>query len=143
VIERVLSGVRSGDIAEFHPETLISGAETVAALVTETVLRRGIRTFYVVDAAGRLAGLVTLRELAGVPSAERPTTRAMEVMVPSGSLAVLHPEESAWVAMKRMAERGVNQLPVVVDGRLLGAVTRERLLTVVQAGLTLESRAGR
>ena len=143
VIERVLSGVRSGDIAESHTETLISGAETVAALVAETVLRRGIRTLYVVDAAGRLAGLVTLRELAGVPSAERPTTRAMEVMVPSGSLAVLHPEESAWVAMKRMAERGVNQLPVVVDGRLLGSVTRERLLTVVQAGLTPESRAGR
>ena len=49
----------------------------MAALVTETVLRRGIRTFYVVDAAGRLAGLVTLRELAGVPSAVSPTTRAM------------------------------------------------------------------
>ena len=44
------------------------------------------------------------------------------------------------VALRRMAERNVNQLPVVADGRLLGAVTRERLIALVQAQLALGAR---
>jgi predicted transcriptional regulator len=43
-----------------------------------------------------------------------------------------------------MAERNVNQLPVVQDGTLLGGLTRERLLALVQAGLALgRERRGR
>ncbi len=34
-----------------------------------------------------------------------------------------------------MVERGVSQLPVVSEGRLVGAVTREALLSVVRARL--------
>jgi CBS domain-containing protein len=121
----------------------VSGAETVAELASEAVLRRGLRTFYVVDASARLRGLLTLRELAAVPAADRATVRVDQVMVPVERLCVLHPDQTAWTAMRQMAERGVNQLPVVADGRLLGAVTRERLLRLVQGGLALESAPGR
>jgi CBS domain-containing protein len=69
--------------------------------------------------------------------------RVDQVMVPVERLSVLHPNQTAWAAMRQMAERGVNQLPVVADGRLLGAVTRERLLQLVQGGLALESAPGR
>ena len=41
---------------------------------------------------------------------------------------------------RRMADRNVNQLPVVEDGRLVGALTRARLLTLVQAGMALRQR---
>jgi CBS domain-containing protein len=111
----------------------------VADLAAEAVLRHGLRTFYVVDSSGQLRGLATLRELASVPVGDRTHVRIDQVMVPAGRLFVLHPNETAWTAMRRMAERGVNQLPVVTDGRLLGAVTRERLLQLVQGGLALEA----
>ena len=38
-----------------------------------------------------------------------------------------------------MMERNVNQLPVVEEGVLLGSITRERLLALVQAELALGS----
>ena len=39
-----------------------------------------------------------------------------------------------------MVELGVNQLPVVSDGRLVGAITREALLGVVRAHLLVADR---
>ena len=138
-IERILSRVRGIDAIERVEEATVSGGESVAQLANEAVLRRGLRTFYVVDPAGNLRGLATLRELASVPADARPHTRIDQVMLPAERVLVLQPRESAWVALQRMAEHGVNQLPVVDGGRLLGAVTRERLLGVVQAGLTLEA----
>jgi Zn-dependent protease len=142
-IERILSRVRSGEVTESIAEACVSGAETVADLASEAVLRHGLRTFYVVDPSARLRGLLTLRELAAVPVADRTVVRVDQVMVPAERLSVLHPNETAWAAMRRMAERGVNQLPVVSDGRLLGTVTRERLLRLVQGGLALEPASGR
>jgi CBS domain-containing protein len=56
-------------------------------------------------------------------------------------LAVLRPDETGWAALQRMAERNVNQLPVLEDGVLLGAITREQLLTLVQAALDLGAEA--
>ena len=141
VIERMLSRVRGSEVTESIAEACVSGAETVAELAAEAVLRHGLRTFYVVDSSGRLRGLATLRELASVPAADRAHVRVEQVMVPVSRLLVLHPDETAWAAMRRMAERGVNQLPVVADGRLLGAVTRERLLKLVQGSLALEPAA--
>jgi CBS domain-containing protein len=46
-------------------------------------------------------------------------------------MARLHsvgPLETASVALALLAEQGVNQLPVVEHGRLLGLVTREDIL---------------
>ncbi len=139
VLERILGGVRAADAMESVRGTTLSGAESVADVVAELVLRHGIRTLYVVDRAGRLRGLVTLRELAQVAPAERGERRVEEIMRPRESLEVLAPEDSGWHAMRRMAERNVNQLPVVLDEVLLGSLTRERLLALVQAQLALGS----
>ena len=59
-------------------------------------------------------------------------------MVTCEKLAVIGPLENGWVAFQRMAERGVNQLPVVEQGRLLASLTRERLLDRVRSQLVLE-----
>jgi len=138
VVERALSGLRCLDAMDRITRACVTGNETVAELAADAVLRHGLRTFYVVDASGRLRGLVTLRELARVPTDERARVRIDGVMVPAERLAVMSPEESAWAALRRMAEAGVNQLPVVEHGRLVGAVTRERLLRLVQARLALQ-----
>ncbi len=121
-------------------EALLSGDESVAEVLEGMVLRQGRRTFFVVDAAGRLRGLVTLRELAQTPPTERATTPVLRVMLGADQLAVVSPEDSGHVALSRMVELGVNQLPVVSDDRLVGAVTREALLGVVRAQLLVGNR---
>jgi predicted transcriptional regulator len=83
-----------------------------------------------------------LRELSQVPADERAQRRIEEIMLDVDQLALLAPDENGWEALRRMAEWNVNQLPVTKERHLLGAVTRERLLAVVQARLALgEKRA--
>ena len=54
----------------------------------------------------------------------------------------MSPGDTALVGMQRLAAANVNQLPVLEAGRLVGALTRERLLGLLQAGLVLgEPRA--
>lgn len=139
VLERILESVRVGDVMVAVDEARVDRSDTVEHVLSEAVLRHGLRAFYVVDGAGGLEGLVTLRELSGVPAEERAQRRLGEVMLDVERLALLAPDENGWTALRRMAERSVNQLPVVEGRRLLGAVTRERLLTVVQARLALEA----
>jgi Zn-dependent protease len=140
VIESILSRVRSDDVMEPIGRVCLTGRESVADLIMQSVLRYGYRTFYVVDPVGTLLGIVTLRELAGVDPDERARTPAESVMTPIGRLHVLSPENTGWEALRTMAEAGVNQLPVVRGRQVLGAVTRERLLGVVQAGADLQAR---
>ena len=129
--------MRVADAMDSVQEATVSGAESVAEIVAQAVLRRGIRTLYVVDPEARLRGLVTLRELAQVGADERSQRSIEEIMRPLASLDTLAPDDSGWLALRRMMERNVNQLPVVEQGVLLGSLTRERLLALVQAQLAL------
>jgi len=136
-IERILQRVSASDLMESVSGACLTGSESASAVTSEAVLRHGLRTFYVVDRARRLRGLLTLGELARIPVDERAETRIEEVMIPTARLATIGPKESGWIAFQRMAEQNVNQLPVVQEGILLGDLTRERLLALVQAGLAL------
>jgi Zn-dependent protease len=137
VLERILESVRIGDVMVPVEAARAARSETVEHLLTEGVLRRGLRTFYVVDRASELQGLLTLHELSRVPANERAQRRVEEVMLGVDRLVLILPDENGWTALRRMAERNVNQLPVVEGGHLLGAVTRERLLAIVQTRLAL------
>ena len=139
-MQRALARVWVRDTLVPVTGALLSGDESVAEVLEGMVLRQGRRTFFVVDAAGRLRGLVTLRELAQTPPTERATTPVLRVMLGADQLAVVSPEDSGHVALSRMVELGVNQLPVVSDDRLVGAVTREALLGVVRAQLLVGNR---
>jgi CBS domain-containing protein len=140
-IERILQRVFASDVMESVQGACLTGAESASTVTSEAVLRHGLRTFYVVDSGGRLRGLLTLNELARIPVESRPGTRIEEVMIPTARLATIGPNESGWTAFQRMAERNVNQLPVVQEGVLVGGLTRERLLALVQAGLALGGEA--
>jgi Zn-dependent protease/CBS domain-containing protein len=137
VIERILQRVFASDVMESVRGACLTGEETASAVTAEAVLRHGLRTFYVVDPVGHLRGLLTLGELAKIPADARAYTRIDEVMIPTAQLATIGPKETGWTAFQRMAERKVNQLPVVQDGTLLGGLTRERLIALVQAGMAL------
>lgn len=143
VLERVLSRVPVGQVAARVDDTCIGADTTVESLVNEAVLGRGIRTFYVTDSNGHLLGLISLKELVGVRPADRPTTRADEIMRPAVELFSITLSENAWTAFLQMARHGVNQLPVLEGRKLLGAVSRERLLALVQGDLALEARRPR
>ena len=142
-VERILGAVSVRDVLEPVRHATVSPGASVAELVSAHVLRSGLRTLWVVDPASeRLLGIATLRELATLPPEAREATRIESVMLPAARATSVSPSDTALVGMQRLAAAGVNQLPVLEDGRLVGALTRERLLGLLQAGLWLgEGRA--
>jgi Zn-dependent protease len=137
-VERILGSVMVRDVLEPVRHATVSPGATVAELVSAHVLRSGLRTLWVVDPASqRLLGIVTLRELASLPPEAREATRIESVMLPAARATSVSAGDTALVGMQRLAGACVNQLPVLEDGRLVGALTRERLVGLLQAGLWL------
>lgn len=141
--ERILGAVSIRDVLEPVRHATVSDDASVADLIASQILRSGLRTIWIVEPSSeRLLGIATLRELSGVPPESRADTRVGSVMLPVSRATSVSPGDTAFVGMQRLATAGVNQLPVLEEGRLIGALTRERLLGLLQAGLWLgEPRA--
>jgi len=100
----------------------------VRELIEEHLIGTSRRVFPVVE-QGRLQGLVCLADLGKVPRDRQAQTPVSEIMTPLRELKTLTPGDKASTAMERLSEHGINQLPVVEDGRVLGLVSREDILT--------------
>jgi CBS domain-containing protein len=135
--------VMTRDVTTVAPETPV---REIARLMVE----RRVSAVPVVDAAGRLLGLVSegdLLQRAETGTEERrswwldlfadPDARATSFLKAHGRTAaevmverleVAHPDTPLDVAARLMHERRVKRLPVVEDGRLVGIVARADLL---------------
>ena len=60
-------------------------------------------------------------------------------MVPLEDLAVLAPGATLYDALSLMDEKGINQVPIVDENRLVGILTREKMIAVLNAHLELVS----
>lgn len=96
-------------------------------LLEQRLLRTSQRGFPVQEGS-ELVGMICLDDLRRVPRERWGETRVAEVMTRTADLTLVGPDESAVDAMDVLARRGVNQLPVVQNGRLLGLVTRDDVL---------------
>jgi len=136
-IERTLRGVRVRDVMETDPPS-VSPNETVAQLVHERMLRGEHRTFLVRHADGGLAGIVTLADVRRVARTDWEHARVTDVMTRYADLATIAGDDGVEAGMKLMQERGVNQLPVVEEGReVAGLLTRGGIMRLIETRLRL------
>jgi Zn-dependent protease/predicted transcriptional regulator len=117
--------VMSLDCPEVSPDV------TLDRLVSEHMLRSGTRCFPVVE-GGSVRGLLTLHNIKGVAQDRWPMTTVGQVMTPLDGLKRVSPDEELWTAMRNMTEEGVNQLPVMDDGRLLGMLRRDNIVSFIR-----------
>lgn len=82
-----------------------------------------------VEAEGELLGLVSFTDFQKVPRETWPSTPVQQVMTPVAQLASLTPDSGAEQALEELSRRGMEQLPVLVHGHLLGLVRRQDLLS--------------
>lgn len=115
------------------------GSMSVADLIEGPILRQGMRTFFP-ESDGQLLGLLTLQEVKEVPREDRDTTPIQAIAHPIDKLHSLNRNDTLWSALQKMDEEGVNQLPVVEDGRLLGLLTRETVLRILRTKLELSGQ---
>jgi Zn-dependent protease/predicted transcriptional regulator len=105
------------------PPITVPADRSIADLVAEHLLGRDVRAVVVAE-AGQIVGLVSVSDVQRVPPETWTTTPLRAIMTPAASLTVVEPEHSLQEAAARLDERGVNQLPVVRNGALVGMLSR-------------------
>jgi Zn-dependent protease/CBS domain-containing protein len=100
---------------------------SVRKLAEEHMMASGQRVLPV-ERDGRFLGLVSLSDLQRSEPRAWDRITAQEIMTPAARLACIGPEAQASEALAELGRRGVNQLPVVERGRLVGLVRREDVL---------------
>ena len=96
---------------------------SVAALVHHHLLTGDDRALPVVK-DGALVGLVSVSEVRALRPDEWDTTAVGSIMRGAGDLVVAAPGEPLAKAFEHLARRDIGQLPVVVDGALVGMLRR-------------------
>lgn len=95
----------------------------LATLVHDYLIRSDERALPVVR-DGQLLGMVSVSDMRTIPPAEWPTIQVASVMRPRESLTVASPEEPLAEALGQIAERDIEQLPVLHEERLVGMLQR-------------------
>jgi Zn-dependent protease/CBS domain-containing protein len=123
----------------------IPAGTTIQNLVDQHILGSGKRCFVVVDGASQVIGLLTLHHLKDIPRPDWSSTTAERAMTPLGQVKWLEPVTPIKAALAEMDMDGVNQLPVMVRGQIVGMLTREDVINFLQAQaeLGLNRNAGR
>jgi Zn-dependent protease len=122
LVGEALGGVRVADV--MTPAPVVAPADTsVQAFIDEWVFRHRHSTFPLVDAAGRLHGLVTLQRVKSVPPDQRLTTRLIDLALPIDQVVLTSPNESLSDVMGRMSANPVGRALVMDEGRMVGILS--------------------
>jgi len=125
-----LEGLRVADI--MTPELPTIGREISLEDYAREMMRTGRRAHLVV-AHEQLVGLMTAEALHAVPQEDWDVTSVQAVMLPKDKLHWAAPEEPALSLLDRMRTIGMQQMPVIAGGSVVGIVTRDSILHVLQA----------
>ena len=135
VVKGLLVGHKVAEVMnrEFEP---VSPDVTLQELVDREVLAHGRRCF-VVQGANGAAGLLALTDIKHIPRSAWAATRAGQAMIPQEKLISIDADAEVWNALEKMGRDGVNQLPVLKDGRIVGLLSRDDLLHYLRVLQTL------
>jgi Zn-dependent protease/CBS domain-containing protein len=129
-LRHLLESYAVTDIMDRECELLPSHL-SVEDFVEQHLLGSARRCFTVGDSAG-ITGLVTVHNVRTIPRIDRPFTSVGEVLTPLDDLYSVQPGTSLWDALQKMVDFGVNQLPVLWEGELVGLLSREELLGFIR-----------
>ena len=139
-LEQRLRSVRVRDA--FTPDDDAAAPElTISELIEDHILGRKRRAVLVTE-NGQLVGIVTIGDLQKVPSGSRGRTTVREVMTGLDGIVTTSPGTSLREAADVLARHGFDQLPVVEDGRPLGAITRADIMREFQIREALDLGEG-
>jgi CBS domain-containing protein len=129
--DRVQRSLMEDPVSDLRPRTPVTvPPETPIQEAMRTMLERNIGALLVVDAAGKLVGILSERDLltkvAGelAPGEERPVA---EFMTPNPETIVA--TDTLAFALNKMDSGGYRHLPVLKDGKTVGVVSVRDMLT--------------
>jgi len=139
-LRKILGRVRVGDVMA-HDCPTVDGRISIREFVENELLRTGRRCFIVLD-NGTVTGLITPHEIKHTDRAVWATTALSAVMRPLKSILSVTPDTSLISALEAMAHDDLNQLPVILDGRLAGVLSRSEVVAYLQTSEELQNPTG-
>lgn len=141
LVEQTLGRLTVREVMDTSVRSVDPGL-SVEALV-ESVLLHGPQRGFPVVRDDRLVGIVCLEDVRRVPRDQWSLTPVASAMTRAEALVTATPQMSVAEALERLSTRGVDQLPVVDrEGRVLGLVRRENILTWIMLHADAESSRG-
>jgi Zn-dependent protease/CBS domain-containing protein len=125
-IQGLLADHHASEAMDADPAFIAAGT-TLQQLVDRVIRVAGQRSF-VIEADDHTVGLLTLHQIKGVPRSQWPTTSAARIMIPATRAKSIGPDSELWIVLQEMDRSGITQLPVMVNGRIVGTLTREDIM---------------
>jgi len=127
VVGSLLAGHTASEAMAPHYVSAAAGTH-LQDLVDRHILGSGSRAI-MVTRDDEVVGLVTVHQIAAVPRDRWTTTTVADAMTPIARVKRIKPTTGLWEAMTEMDHDGVNQLPVMEDGGVLGMLTRADVIS--------------
>jgi Zn-dependent protease/predicted transcriptional regulator len=108
------------------------------SIVDDFMVGHGERAVMVAN-DGAVLGIITVSDVRRTPREQWPSTPAQRVMTPRDSVVTVDAGRPGIEVLMLLGEKGLNQVPVLEDGRMVGLVTRREILERVQLAETLRS----
>jgi Zn-dependent protease/CBS domain-containing protein len=115
-----------------HDVPTITPSLTVDTFASQLLDRDSPLTAVPVMHDDRVVGVLGVRQVRAIRRADWPTTRVSDVMVEPPKLTFLAPDEPLKQGLERIHRAGVDGLPVLDDGKLVGMLTRLGVGTYVK-----------
>ena len=135
----VFAGLKVRDVTQSQVVTVVPDLP-LDRLLDEYFYTYRFRSFPVLE-DGRLAGVVSLKDLQAVPRLQWPVRCVRDAMHQVRPENLVHPDDDLGSVFRKMAEEDRGHLPVVDDGRLVGIITRHDIMTLIQLKTDLGGRA--
>jgi Zn-dependent protease len=128
-LQQHLAGVHVRDVMDRSPECVSPNA-SVESVVHESFIQRGRRALPICNESG-LLGIVTLADVKRLPQDRWANTPVQEIMTRS-PLESVNQDDDLNGALRILAQKGLNQIPVMGDGHLVGLLSRANVIRYLQ-----------
>jgi Zn-dependent protease/CBS domain-containing protein len=128
-VERAIAGVTASEVMSRDCPSVPADA-SVAEFVDQFLLRSG-RQCYVVGETEAPRGIITLNDVLNVPRDEWSQTSVQAAMQRADQLYSISPDTELEDALRSMDEKNIAQVPVMLDGRVLGMIGRDHLMRLI------------
>jgi Zn-dependent protease/CBS domain-containing protein len=132
VMRGALTGVRVGEVMTPDPVTAPAGM-TVRQFLDDWLPRTRFSSLPIVNPAGRVDGLVTLRRIREVPPAQWATTRIADIACPPGEILTAAPGDPLLGLLEALPGCADGRALVIDRGRLVGIVSPTDIARAAQA----------
>ncbi len=130
VVESALAKVSVAEIMR-RRFPVVGPKISVEELVSDHIIGSEERAFPVMSGE-ELLGLVTLADVRKIPRSQWEHGRVEQIMTPARNLITVKPGDEATTAMKILAGKDINQLPVIEEGKLIGLLSRRDIILWLQ-----------